>query len=716
MTAFQLIPLFAAIVNFTLAALVCSRNLRLRTNQVFLLWTFSLGVWNLGACFLFRVTTPAAALFWARITLLGVAWLPVAFFHVTLLITKSRIPWFVLRAAYAATVLISVADMSRWFIHDVRELEYGAWFSVAGPLFYVFADVLFPLLVVPAFVLLVRKFRRAGKLDRRKLGPLIAADTLLCVFGVHDLSPIYGLDHYPWTNIPIYPWGSLAASVYGLIVGYVLLQDQLLDMRISVGQQAATFLRLLFLLSTAYILLAICALVVPHSFSLSSFVVSLTALAVATPITTHFFPRLLGAKSERLEQRILGDRFEYQDQVRRFTETIPSYTDVDKLMADTRDTFCRTMRLTSFEMFVVDLRSHGIRRSIAEPANEIPPLEVDSPLVDLFVADLKIEYLDCRNAGPSLWDHHAVVTARAALSPRNPDIVYPIRTGHGALIGLLLCGNKDLGVPLTAHDLELALSVCKQLGYAFERMQLAEQAALSERLETLTWMSRGLAHDLPNAVMPITTFLELESQGIAPEDERYQLLELAKRNTANILAYAQEAMFFVHDFQLRYAPIDVDQLLENVRIATASRAERRGIALETHVAPEIALEGDPMLLQRLIGNLVSNACDASAFNSIVSIHVLRLPDTRTRTGWARFEVVDHGTGIAPEHLHHIFDPYYSTKQVGDATRGFGLGLTIAQKIVLLHQGNIAVKSEVNVGTTFIVDLPCRNPGSPSSTK
>jgi nitrogen-specific signal transduction histidine kinase len=709
MSAFQLIPLFAALVNFALAGFVCTQNLRLRANQVFLLCAVSLGVWNFGASSLFRVTDPHLALFCARLTMVGVIWIPVAFFHVTLLITKSRTPPIVLRLAYAATFVIAALAFSPWFVSEVRQLKYGAWFSVAGPVFYCFAVLVFPALVIPTFVLLIRRFRRAARVERRRLGSLLAADTLLCVFGLHDMGPLYGYGFYPGTNVPIYPWGSLAASVYGLIIGNALLQDQLLDMRISLGRQAATFLRLMFLLATAYILLAVCALIVPNSFSIASFIVSLLALALAAPMTAYFFPRLLGAKSERLEMRILGDRFEYHDQVRRFIGLIPSYTELDKLMADTRDVFSRTIRLASFELFAIDPRSHAVRKSTVEPASDAPPLETESPLIDLFLADAKLAYLDCRNPGPSLWDHHAVTTARAALAPRNPDIVFPIRTSEGNLIGLLLCGTKDLGIPITAHDLELVLVICQQLGYAFERMHLAEQAAVSERLETLTWMSRGLAHDLPNAVMPITTFLELQGESIPAEDERYPLLQLAKRNTANILAYAHEAMFFVHDFQLRYAPIDIIQLLENVIVSTASRAERRGVKVQTIISSEVSFEGDALLLQRLIGNLVSNACDASPRDAIVIIHYFPLPDTRTRAGWVRFEVIDRGTGIAPEHLNHIFDPYYSTKQVGDVTRGFGLGLTIAQKIVLLHQGTISVKSEVGTGTTFTVDLPPRNP-------
>lgn len=709
MTTFQLIPLFGALVNLALAAFVCAQDLRLRRYQVFLLWVLGLGIWNLGEYALAEVAHAGTALVWARLMLFGVVWLPVAFCHLTIIVAKLPALPRVLRVAYGLTAGFAALALSPFFVPAMRRLGTGGWLPVPGPAFYLFAAVFVPALVIPALVLLLRQLGRVTPAEQRKLRPLIVADALLGVLGTHDLARVYGWNTYPGTHVAIHPWGTLAASIYGLIVGYALVQDQLLDLRVSLGRQTAMFVRFVFLLGTSYILLAVCAVLVPGSFSTSGFVCSLAAITISAAITGRFFPRFLGAGCARLEQRILGDRLEYQDQVRRFADAVPSYTDRDTLLADARAVFDRTVRIAAFELFVLDPRTHAVVAAVSNQAGEHPTIEPTSPLIDVFVEDPRKEYLDCRNGEPLLWDYRAVRAARTALMPRKPEIVYAIRSGGLTLVGLLLCGNQAPGGSISSHDVPLMAALCRQLGYAFERMHLAEQAALSERLDTLTWMSRGLAHDLPNAVMPISTFLELEGETIPQTDERYPLLQLARRNTANILAYAHEAMFFAHDFQLRYNPIDIEQLLENVLVATASRAERRRVKVVTQVATASALEGDPMLLQRLLGNLVSNACDASERNGVVTVNFVSLPDTRARTGWVRFEVADQGCGIAPEQLDHIFEPYYSTKQVGDATRGFGLGLTIAQKIVLLHQGMIGVKSELGRGTTFTVDLPPCNP-------
>ncbi len=76
-----------------------------------------------------------------------------------------------------------------------------------------------------------------------------------------------------------------------------------------------------------------------------------------------------------------------------------------------------------------------------------------------------------------------------------------------------------------------------------------------------------------------------------------------------------------------------------------------------------------------------------------------------RAGWVRLKVADEGCGIAPENLHRIFEPYFTTKEFGEDVRGFGLGLTICQKIVVEHGGTISVKSDVGKGTVFTVELP-----------
>ena len=135
---------------------------------------------------------------------------------------------------------------------------------------------------------------------------------------------------------------------------------------------------------------------------------------------------------------------------------------------------------------------------------------------------------------------------------------------------------------------------------------------------------------------------------------------------------------------------------------TESHAKRREVKVEVELTTDATLVADAVLIQRLMTNLEANALDASSAGSMVRIEASREPADRWRV---RFS--DRGSGIAPEHRERIFEPSFTTRVFGDDTWGFGLGLTICQRIAQLHEGAISVQSELNKGTTFAVDLRWR---------
>ena len=108
-----------------------------------------------------------------------------------------------------------------------------------------------------------------------------------------------------------------------------------------------------------------------------------------------------------------------------------------------------------------------------------------------------------------------------------------------------------------------------------------------------------------------------------------------------------------------------------------------------------------------MANLLSNAIDASPPKSKIRIELQRLARTEAHREWLRIKLIDEGEGIKREHLRRIFKPYFTTKDRGDETRGFGLGLAICRQIVHLHGGNLNISSEEKKGTTVQVDLPSR---------
>jgi len=110
------------------------------------------------------------------------------------------------------------------------------------------------------------------------------------------------------------------------------------------------------------------------------------------------------------------------------------------------------------------------------------------------------------------------------------------------------------------------------------------------------------------------------------------------------------------------------------------------------------IQADPELLRRAVQNLILNAMDAMPAGGTLTIR------TAGNNGGVRLTVSDTGTGLTPEECRRLFTPYYTTKQYGT-----GLGLAIVQSVVSDHGGRIAVESEPERGTTFVIDLPARPP-------
>ena len=269
---------------------------------------------------------------------------------------------------------------------------------------------------------------------------------------------------------------------------------------------------------------------------------------------------------------------------------------------------------------------------------------------------------------------------------------------------LLAFGVKFNDWPYTYPEIASLWNVAELMDNILAHSRLANQAALQAKMEHLAMMSRGLAHDLKNLITPVSSFL-VHTDGEFVTGSTEAEVHAAARHSVRVMnEYVREALFFSEHLEPAFDAIDPTRLIATVREITADRAASRQVIVEPIVGAHKPFAGDCILLQRMLVNLVANAIDASHPQGRVSVCTNNPP-----AGAIRFEICDRGVGIPPDVLPRIFEPYFTTKQFGDDVRGFGLGLTICQKIVNLHAGKIRVRSEVGKGTTVTVDLPLAPP-------
>lgn len=229
----------------------------------------------------------------------------------------------------------------------------------------------------------------------------------------------------------------------------------------------------------------------------------------------------------------------------------------------------------------------------------------------------------------------------------------------------------------------------------------------------------NLSHDLRSPLTATVACLEtLERRwaGLAEpasrDDEERRLVELALRNTRNTARLVQSlgelAQLDEPSFALRPEPVDLGELLDDIALRFAERAQHRAVRLEAvHAGEAEALPVAPVdieLFERAVANLVGNALKFCQAGARVSLSAQR----DEGAGQVVVRVSDTGPGIAAADLPHLFDRFYQARQnVAPATGegGRGLGLAIVKRIVELHRGELSIASEPGLGTTVTLRLP-----------
>ncbi len=148
--------------------------------------------------------------------------------------------------------------------------------------------------------------------------------------------------------------------------------------------------------------------------------------------------------------------------------------------------------------------------------------------------------------------------------------------------------------------------------------------------------------------------------------------------------------------RLRVEPVDLAKLLADLELQYRPLAQARGLQLRIHLAPGTVMS-DPILLQRIVGNLISNAVRYTRSGGI-------LVASRVGAGGHRIEIWDTGVGIAPEHQQEIFREFYKVPGHAGTEEGFGLGLSIVARLAHILGHPLSLGSRPGRGTVFRLQL------------
>lgn len=231
-----------------------------------------------------------------------------------------------------------------------------------------------------------------------------------------------------------------------------------------------------------------------------------------------------------------------------------------------------------------------------------------------------------------------------------------------------------------------------------EKSQFQAKLAEYEKYAALTQLALGAAHEINNPLLGILSHLELELKAAPPEDrpEIEQCIEAAKRISVtlrSLMNYARPGPLVLSKLNLHRLVADTLAFLQHQPMLHAR-------ILENHVPVDLpAIRVDANQLSQVVMNLLLNAAQATDEGGRITVSAQQLSGADA----IEIRISDTGCGIAPEVLPHIFEPFFTTKR----GKGTGLGLSISQAYVRSHDGEIAVDSAPQAGTTVSITLPIR---------
>lgn len=274
----------------------------------------------------------------------------------------------------------------------------------------------------------------------------------------------------------------------------------------------------------------------------------------------------------------------------------------------------------------------------------------------------------------------------------------PYRDGHGKVIGLI-------GISRDITNIKKAET---------EKERLEARLRQSQRLESIGTLAGGIAHDFNNILAAIIGYADMAQCEIPRENPAYRMIGQVLKASNRAKELVQHILAFSRKTDRELGPVAMGAIVkEALQLLRASIPTT--IDIRQHIDPDTgAILADPTQIHQIVINLCTNAAQAmEETGGRIEVAVKNVdldPDAAAvepglKSGrYVKLSVGDTGPGIDPAHIHKIFDPYFTTKDVG---KGSGMGLAVVHGIVQSHGGMIQVRcdSRLESGASFDLYFP-----------
>jgi signal transduction histidine kinase len=396
----------------------------------------------------------------------------------------------------------------------------------------------------------------------------------------------------------------------------------------------------------------------------------------------HFlFHALRDGLQRKIEHSFFHHRLRGTEILERFSQTLPTWTNLEDLSHYTLEKIAESLHLSSATILLADgtQYSHG-------NTTQTPPQFLTQALAYMTDSILVTEEAP---EGP----------LKDACSAAQINVIVALTCREQQ--AWLLLGEKRSGRPFFSRELTLLEAACGQLAMAIDNLLLIQSKLALERtmqhrekLAAIGQLAATVAHEIRNPITGAKCLLQQVEEELNGNTQGKEYIQLALEDLARVEESVSQLLTFARREEFQFTEQDVSEVIRTTVERFTTQMQDKTVAVEVLNTDPVWAAIDEEKIRRTVLNLLVNASDAVNGNGRIEVGVAATgPEVEIR-------VSDNGHGLSAADQQRIFEPFFTTKE-----KGTGLGLAIAKKIIEGHGGRIAVASTAEHGTTFTAVLP-----------
>jgi len=696
-------PFLAGIFILILGYFIYQDNKTLARNRAISIMCLGASIWL--CCYAVNYLIPnneRLNIFLSRFSYLGVTTIWVSYLHFTVEFLHLKAKKILILTYIFAFVTGGLALFTDLVVVDNYHYFWGP---------YPKAGILHPLCLIYALYVWIYCITQLFKAYQNKhnLYSSIEVNRIKYVFWSYFIANSAAIDYIQNYGFEFYPFGFINISTFVFIMTYAILRHQLLDIEVVIkktlvfaGLFASVFAMLVLptLIIQEYLLRGAGQTARLIGLTISGIVIILTMRRIET--------FLINVTDKYLFQK----RYDYKELLKTFTSEVLTVLNLDELVNLTVNKLEETIKLKSSAVLLFDDEKQQF--------NVVASYNIKDPSVTLVRPDGIVTFMDQTHGYILIKELHQKkitipISIQEIIDKLNAELIIPM-VMHEEVISVLSLGKKKSDEDYTDDDLDILLPLARTLAIAISNAQLFDElgktqaeAAQREKMAVIGTLSAGINHEICNplgiARGQCEAFLLNIKDGLYKDKTQQDLLNKAMEIMTLVMKQSDRATSITKKLSTFAKPskgemeiVDVEKEVDETVGLVGYELKLEKIEIEKKIdgaLPKIFV--DKKQFEEVLFNLIRNAGQSIGEKGKVTVAA------REERGRVIIDIQDTGSGIPPDKVNQLFNPFFTTKDPG---KGTGLGLFIVRQVVEKNEGRIYLKeTKVDEGTTFTVEFP-----------